>query len=142
MVHASGRWLHCSGTVQKVSKAQLVGQPCAAHSEQQGVEARLTVLMAKLEGDITNVEFVNCSQRRDALRTVTKSVAAKGMDVKAWQQTRSYGVLAVRKELVELFDESTRAESCSVATLAQEWQGRKNEQTERQHFPTPRQGPT
>ena len=98
-------------------------RPCASHSEPQSVEARLSVLMAKLEVDNTNVEFLNCRQTPDALRIVTKGIAAKGKDVKVRQKQSPFDLLALRKELVELFDEGTRAqESCSVAieTIAQE----------------------
>ena len=34
--------------------------------------------MAKLEVDNTNVEFLNCSQLPDAVRTATNRIAAKG----------------------------------------------------------------
>ena len=103
----------------KMNMAQLVAQSCASHSEPQGVAA---MLMAKLEGDNTNVQFLNCSQGRDALRAVTKSIAAKGMT--------SYDLPALRKELVELSDGSALAEeSCSVAieNAVQGLQERNNE---------------
>ena len=66
------------------------------------MEARLTVLMAKLECDNANVEFLNCRQRRDVLRKVTKSIAAKGKDVKVCQTKYPYDMLALHRESVVL----------------------------------------
>ena len=54
--------------------------------------------LAKLEGDNTNVEFLNCSQGRDALRTVTKSIAAKCKDVKVRQKNDLDDLLASHRD--------------------------------------------
>ena len=72
---ATLQWAHA-----QMRMAQLVAQLGASHAEPHGVEAGLTVLIAKLEGDDTDDESLSATQRRDAMRAVIKSIVVNGKE--------------------------------------------------------------